>query len=131
MVRDAGSSTKSKSYSSEDFFEPLFDPLLFEPPLFFDPSFESSSFEPCAVLEECEFFEPPPLLLPPPSEELAFFLGASESSSISLDRFAVFELPFDLLLPLEPPSSFDSEAVLCFAEPLCVEALAVLPLVPF
>ena len=131
MVRDAGSSTKSKSYSSEDFFEPLFDPLLFEPRLLFDPSFESSSFEPCALLEKYEFFEPPSLLLPPPSEELAFFLGATDSSSASLDRFAVFDPPFDLPSSLEPPSSFGSEAVLCFVEPLCAEAFPVFPLPPF
>ena len=129
-------------FSSEDFFEVFLDPsplksslllapLLFEPPPLFEPSplLDPSPSESSELLEVFELFEP----LLPLLEELVFFLGVSESSvsSVSLDALASFELPLDLPSFLEPPSSSDSEAVLCFVEPLCAEAVPVLPLSPF
>ena len=91
-------------YSSEDFV------ALFEP----------SRFELAELFEEFELSKLCLLLPPPLLEELVFFLGLSDSSvsSVSLDALAVFDFNFDLVSPLEAPSSSASEAVLCFSEPL-------------
>ncbi|HEY4814001.1 MAG TPA: hypothetical protein VIH58_04945, partial [Chthoniobacterales bacterium] len=83
--------------------------------------------DPPALLEVLELFDLTPLL-----EELVFFLELVLSSyvlSVSLAALAVFDFPFDSLSPLEAPSSFESEAVLCFAVPLC-EAFPIFPWLP-